>query len=270
MLTSLQNPKVKLAVKLRERRAREHEQLMLVEGWDELTLALAGGVKVQTLFFCAELLSHAASQRVIREARHGGAEVLETSRAVFEKMAYRENPDGLLGIAPTRRLGLDDLQLSTNPLLLVAEAVEKPGNLGALLRAADAAGADAVIVCDPTTDVNNPNVIRASRGARFTVQVAEALRAETITWLRGRGIALVAATPQGDQNYAEVNLQKPVAIAVGTEAEGLSALWLEQATYRVQIPMRGRVNSLNVATAAAVLLYEAVRQRHLSGSQAKG
>jgi TrmH family RNA methyltransferase len=265
IITSLQNAKVKFAVKLRERRAREHEKLMLVEGWDELSLAQASGLKLQTLFFCADLLSHTQSRAVIEQARLAGAEVIETNQAVFEKMAYRENPDGLLGIAPAWRLGLDDLHLSANPLLVVAEAVEKPGNLGAILRSADAAGVEAVIVCDPTTDVNNPNVIRASRGARFTVPIAKARGAETIAWLAGRGITLLAASPRGTRDYSQVNLTGPLAIVVGTEAEGLSPLWLEQATLRVRIPMRGQVNSLNVATATAVLLYEAVRQRQAKG-----
>ena len=265
VITSLQNPKVKLAVKLRERRAREHERLMLVEGWDELSLAQASGLKLQTLFFCADLFSHAHSPAVIQQAKRVGAEVIETNQAVFEKMAYRENPDGLLGIAPALRLGLNDLQLSANPLLIVAEAVEKPGNLGAILRSADAAGVDAVIVCDPATDVNNPNVIRASRGARFTVRVAEATGAETIQWLAGRGITLLAASPQAKQVYTEVNLTGPTAIVVGAEDEGLSPLWLEQASVSARIPMRGQVNSLNVATATALLLYEAVRQRQAKG-----
>jgi TrmH family RNA methyltransferase len=153
------------------------------------------------------------------------------------------------------------LTLGPNPLLVVAEAVEKPGNLGALLRTCDAAGVTAVIVCDPTTDLNNPNVVRSSRGTLFTVPVVEAASAETIAYLKAHGIAIVAATPAASRAHIAADLRGPVAIAVGTEDAGLSDAWLSQADLAVRIPMRGRVNSLNVATAAALLIYEAVRQR---------
>jgi len=187
--------------------------------------------------------------------------LIEVSPAVFEKIAYRENPDGWLAVIPALRRRLDDLSPGANSLLVVAEAIEKPGNLGAILRSADAAGATGLIICDPTTDLANPNVVRSSRGTLFSVRVAEAGGAETIAWLRARGIKLVAATPQANLVYTEADLRGPAAIAVGAEDEGLSRAWLEQADIAVRIPMLGRVNSLNVATAATLLLYEAVRQR---------
>jgi TrmH family RNA methyltransferase len=263
VITSLQNPRVKQVVRLRDRRHRDREGLMLVEGRAELRLALAGGVHPQTLFVCPALAPEPEPD-LIERSRAGGAEVVEVTAPVFEKMAYRENPDGWLALVPFARRALAALEPGPQPLILVAEAVEKPGNLGALLRSADAAGASAVIVCDPTTDVNNPNVVRSSRGALFTVSVAEASVSETLDWLRARHIAIVAATPQAEVAYTEADLRRPVAVVVGTEHEGLSHAWLEGAGLAVRIPMFGRVNSLNVATAASLLLYEAVRQRRFA------
>lgn len=265
IIASPQNPKIKHAVKLRERRQRDREGLMLVEGRDELSLALASGVRPQTLFYCPSFFGAPNPQALMEQAREAGAELIEVSPAVFEKIAYRENPDGWLAVIPALRRRLDDLALGANPLLVVAEAIEKPGNLGAILRSADAAGATGLVVCDPTTDLANPNVVRASKGTLFTVPVAEAEGAEALAWLRARGIKIVAATPQANLIYTEADLRGPAAIAVGAEDEGLSRAWLEQADLAVRIPMRGRVNSLNVATAATLLLYEAVRQRQEDG-----
>ncbi len=261
-ITSPQNPRIKQVVRLRDRRHRDREGLMLVEGRDELSLAADGGARPLALFVCPALLDP-DSDALLQQARLGtlADEVFEVSQPVFEKMSYRDNPDGWLAVLPAVRRRLDDLPGAERPLLLIAEAVEKPGNLGALLRSADAAGATGVIVCDPTTDINNPNVVRSSRGTWFTVPVAEAATPEVFDWLRARGIPIVAATPQASQNYTEADLTGPVAIAVGTEHEGLSAPWLAQASVQVRIPMLGAVNSLNVATAATLLLYEAVRQR---------
>jgi TrmH family RNA methyltransferase len=264
LITSLQNPKVKSVVRLRERRQREREGLMLVEGSEELALALASGVQPQTLFFCPALFG-APDQELLHSVRGSGAETIEVSPAVFAKMAYRENPDGWLAIVPSIRRRLTDLKSglsrSPNPLFVVAEAIEKPGNLGAILRSADAAGADGLIICDPTTDISNPNVVRASKGTLFSVPIAEAKAAEVWTWLRERGLSLIATTPQASTLYTEADLRGPVAIAVGAEDTGLTQGWLESADFSVRIPMRGKVNSLNVATATTLLLYEAVRQR---------
>ena len=259
-LTSPQNPRVKQVVRLRDRRHRDREGLLLVEGSEELSLALAGGARPQTLYLCPALVGsqHAA---LVAQASAAAGEVIEVSAPVFEKMAYRDNPDGWLAVLPAVRRSLDDLPQVERPLYLIAEAIEKPGNLGALLRSADAAGVTGVIVCDPTTDINNPNVVRSSRGTLFTVPVAEAAAAAAFDWLRARAVPIVAATPQASQAYTEADLTGPVAIAVGTEHQGLSPAWLAQASVQVRIPMRGQVNSLNVATAATLLLYEAVRQR---------
>ncbi len=240
---------------------------MLVEGYDELALALASGLKPRELFCCPQLFREAAKGELLERARQSGAEIIEVSSRVFEKIAYRENPDGWLAIVPAIHRTLADLQLGANPLLIVAEAVEKPGNLGAILRSSDAAGVDGLILCDPTIDLGNPNVVRSSRGALFTLPVAEASSEEALAWLRERKIAIVAATPEANALYTEVNLRGPVAIVVGTEKEGLSAVWREGTDVAARIPMVGRVNSLNVAVAATLFAYEAIRQRGVLSSQ---
>lgn len=247
---------------------------MLVEGYEELSLALASGARPQTLFVCPELVRNTQDAIRIKEHLSNSTEVIEVNIPVFEKIAYRENPDGWLAVIPIVRRRLSDLTAVLNALrsrasschplkalLVVAEAVEKPGNLGAILRSADAAGAHGLIVCDPVTDAYNPNVVRASKGTLFSVPVVEASTPEALPWLRGHAITIVAATPQAQTLYTDADLRGPVAIALGAEKEGLSRAWLEGADAVVRIPMLGRVNSLNVAMATALLLYEAVRQR---------
>lgn len=252
-ITSLQNPRVKQVVRLREKRQRERDGLMLVEGWDELTLALGAGWQPQTVFHAPELATRAINGIHV--------DVLTVSRPVFEKMSYRDTPDGWLAVFPLPAPRLQDLRLSPMPLLIVAESVEKPGNLGAMLRTADAAGADALIVCDPRTDIYNPNVVRASRGALFSVPAVQTSNEAALDFLRKQGIAILAATAHTDMRYTDANLRQPVAIVVGTEDEGLSDFWLSHADLKVKIPMVGRVESLNVSVAAALIAYEAVRQR---------
>jgi TrmH family RNA methyltransferase len=255
-ITSLQNPRIKHIVKLREdKRQRQRDGLILVEGVDELTLAIESGFKPFTLLSAPELASGTLT--------FPDAELLTVSRVVFEKISYRENPDGYLGIFPMPKRTLIDLTLSSTPLVLVAESVEKPGNLGAILRTADAARVDAVLVCDPRVDVWNPNVIRASRGAVFAVPVVEVESTEALTWLRRGKMRVVAATPSADEEYIKVDMKEPLAIAVGTEDAGLSDFWMQNADIKVRIPMEGRVNSLNVSIAAGLLIYEAKRQRAL-------
>lgn len=253
-ITSAQNPRVKHVVKLREdRRQREQDGLMLVEGRNELTLALRAGLLPEMVFTAPELGP--------RQIDGLASDVVTVNRAVFEKMSYRENPDGWLAIFPIPRRELAQVPLSVEPLVLVAESLEKPGNLGAILRTADAVGVDAVLVADPRVDLWNPNVVRASRGAVFTVPVVKVENAAALAWLRQSRIHIAAATPAGDKAYSAADLRRAVAIAVGTEDEGLSDFWLEAADERLVIPMNGTVNSLNVSIAAALLLYEATRQR---------
>ncbi len=226
---------------------------MLVEGWDEIHLALSTGRKPQTLIKAPELAS--------RKFPDVDAELITVTRAVFEKISYRQNSDGWLAVFPIPEVSLSDIQLGMAPLLIVAEAIEKPGNLGAMLRTADAAAVDALLVCDPRVDLSNPNVVRASRGTLFTVPIVQASNKETLAFLQAHDVKIVAATPQARADYTKQDLRGPLAIAVGTEDKGLTDFWMRQADARVKIPMLGKVNSLNVSIATALLVYEAVRQR---------
>jgi TrmH family RNA methyltransferase len=259
-ITSPANARVKQLVALRHRRARDRAGVMLVEGYEELGLALAAGARPITLYVCPDLAGGDAQPMIDRVAGLG-AEVVRVSRAVFGKIAYRESPDGWLAVLPQVPAGLNQLRLGSRPLVLVCEGVEKPGNLGAILRTADAAGVAAVVAADPGTDWGNPNVVRASKGTVFSVPVASAPSAEVLAWIAEMSLSLVAATPDGGTLLTDADLSGPTAIVVGSEARGLPAAWLDRADVRVRIPMFGRADSLNVATSAAILLYEAVRQR---------
>ena len=256
-ITSLQNPRIKQIVKLRDdRRQRLRDGLMLVEGYDEISLAIAAGYAPRTFFLARDL-----ARRQIKDPE---AEVITVAPEVFEKMSNRENPDGWLAVFPIPRVSLEDIRLGDAPLIIVAESIEKPGNLGAILRTADAAGVDAVLVCDPRVDAFSPNVVRASRGTVFTIPVVETRSTSALVYLQQRGIHILAATPSAEVEYTRQDLRLPLAVAVGTEDEGLSDLWLSQADVRVMIPMVGKVNSLNVSIATALIIYEAVRQRRIS------
>jgi TrmH family RNA methyltransferase len=251
------------------RREREAAGVTLVEGYAELRAVLAGGARLAELYYCRELMGGdvpVAEQLRLLAAADGDAEPVELARAAFERAAYREGADGWLGVVRSPQTELAALRLPAAPLVLVCEAVEKPGNLGAMLRTADAAGAAAVIAVDPRADWTNPNVVRASKGALFTVPVATATRDELVAWARAAGLRLVAATPAASLDYTAADLAGGVAIMVGTEHEGLTAELMAAADERVVIPMRGQINSLNVATSAALLLYEAVRQRGRRGT----
>jgi TrmH family RNA methyltransferase len=259
-LTSPNNPRVKELVALRRRRARDGGAVTLVEGHAELVLALDAGVRPRTLYWCPELVAGDQLGTVDRVAGLG-AEVVRLGRPVFEKVAYRQSPDGWLAVVPAVPTDLGRLRLGERPLLVVCEGVEKPGNLGAVLRTADAAGVTAVIAAGPVTDWGNPNLVRASKGTVFSVPVASTGSAEVLDWLAERAVPVVAATPEAERLLVDADLTGPVAIAVGAEKDGLSGPWLERAELRVRIPMFGRADSLNVATSAAILVYEAVRQR---------
>ncbi|RNI25445.1 TrmH family RNA methyltransferase [Flexivirga caeni] len=261
-ITSAANPRLKALVALRRRRTRDETGRTLLEGYDELALALSAGVRPHELFVCPELMADPRAQDdVVRAARAAHAQVVRLSRPAFEKVAYREGADGFLAVVPAVGATPRELLLPAAPLVLIAESVEKPGNLGAMLRTADAAGVDAVVAADPVTDWGNPNVVRSSKGTVFSVPVATATTAETLAWARDRGIQVVAATPAATALHTDVDLTGPIAIAVGTEKEGLSREVLDVADVQVRIPMGGKANSLNVATSAAIVLYEAVRQR---------
>lgn len=261
-ITSLQNPRVKNLVKLRDRRHRDETGQFLIEGYRELSRALAREVPVREIFFCPDWFLGENEHPLLAGAAANGVELVELSKAAFQKCSYRDRPDGLIGVAEQRRLTLPDLVLGPNPFLLVCEKIEKPGNLGTLLRGSDAAGIDAVIVCDPVTDIFNPNVVRASTGVLFSVPVVVTTREELVTFFRARGIRTVATTPDTDLLYSEADLRGPLAIIMGSEQYGLTPEWLEAADLRVRIPMAGQADSLNVAMAAIITLFEAVRQRN--------
>ncbi len=264
-ITSPANARLKGVAALRRRRAREEAGETLLEGYEELCLALDAGVVPRTLFHCPDLMLEPERQRdAVSRARRLGSEVVRLGRAAFEKVAYREGPDGFLAVVASVSRDVDDLVLPAAGLTLLCQGVEKPGNLGAMLRTADAAGVGAVVAADPVTDWGNPNIVRASKGTVYSVPVASASTADALRWLGRRGVALVATTPDTDLDYTDVDLTGPVAVAVGAEKHGLTDEVLEAATFRVRIPMVGRANSLNVATSAAVVVYEAVRQRRAS------
>lgn len=256
VITSTANPRVKWLATLRKRRVRDAEGVTAVEGYDEVRLAVDAGIVPMVVVHCPDL----AGDDIVAEDLGGAdTEVLGLGRAAFAKVSYRQSPDGWLAVLPNPQRPLADLPMGEQPLVLVAEALEKPGNLGAMLRTADAAGADAVVAASPITDWGNPNLVRASKGTVFTVPVASAASGAVADWLDAHDIRPVVAAPEAASPYTDVDLTGGIAIVVGAEHEGVTDVWPEAA--RVRLPMRGRVNSLNVSTSAAVLLYEALRQR---------
>lgn len=271
-ITSPQNPRVKRVIRLSERRYRDESRQTVVEGVREVSLALRSGVVPVESYICPELIDGAEAERaadqLVAISASGMGELFYVAPEVFARMAYREQSGGLLLVIPYPRRTLEGLRACGTPFLVIVEAAEKPGNLGAILRTADAAGVDAVLIPQARettgTDIHNPNVIRASLGAYFTVPVVTAPAAAILNWLERQGIALIAATPAADQLYTAADLRGPVAVAVGSEAWGLSEALLAAAGRRVRIPMAGQVDSLNLATATALLIYEVVRQRGLA------
>jgi len=261
-ITSLQNPRVKTLVRLRERRDRDEAGLFLIEGYREVRRALEKAVRMKELYFCPDWFLGENEPALLEQAKAGGAQLFELSKEAFAKVSYRDRPDGLLAVAPQWRKGLRDLALSPRPFVLVVESIEKPGNLGTILRSADAAGVDAVIVCDPVTDVFNPNVVRSSTGVLFSVPLAVAESADVHAWLKEKGIRVVATTPDTPHLYTKTDLTGPLAIVMGSEQYGLSQFWLQEANALVRIPMAGQADSLNVAMATIITLFEAVRQRN--------
>lgn len=266
LITSRQNPRVKEAVRLREGRERRKTGRHLIDGEREIRRAIEAGVRPLEAFVC-----ESGEKRVLTPLAE--AEILQVTAEVFEKLCFGEREQaGVVVVAETPRRGLAELagQLPSEPLLAVIEGVEKPGNVGAILRSADAAGVDGVIVADGATDLFNPNTIRASLGTVYKTNVVEATAAETVAWLRERGVRAVAARPEATVDYTSADLRGGVAIVLGSEAEGLSDAWRGAEIEAVRLPMRGIADSLNVSTTAAVLFYEAVRQRGKSMEHGAG
>ena len=249
----------------RKSKTRKKDGLFLIEGKREIQLAIAGGFELVTLLICGDILYQNAeftTDQVIEDlSLSGREELISVSQEVYEKLAYRSGTEGCIAFAKAKKSTINDLQLSSNPLILIAESPEKPGNVGALLRTADAAGIDAVIIVDPISDLYNPNVIRSSVGCVFTVPTAIATAAECVQFLKERDIDLYAATLQTSDRYDLIDFTKPTAIAVGTEATGLSLALRDAATANIIIPMSGSIDSMNVSVSAAILLFEAKRQR---------
>ncbi len=259
IITSSQNPKVRQWLRLHKASERRQSGLALVEGSREVTQAIAAGHIVENLII-APMLLNPDSKHVIATVQDKFP-VTTVGAEVFARLAYRDQSDGILAVVRTQTTLLENLILGSRPLVIVLEAVEKPGNLGAILRTADAAAADAVIVCDPTTDLFNPNVIRSSLGCIFTTQVVTCTSHEALVWLRAKRIKIVAAALGALKNCYEADFKIPAAILMGTEAEGLSRFWVENADETVTIPMHGKADSLNVSVSTAILVFEALRQR---------
>lgn len=260
-ITSLKNPHIKNCMKLKQRKERDRQQTMLIEGYRAILCAMQNGYPLSSLYFSPELYYGEQEELLLQQAEQAGTALIEVSAEPFQKMSSAARPDGLLALAPQIRRTLAKWRPRPDSLFLVAEAVEKPSNLGAIIRSADGAGADALIVCDPQVDIFNPDVVRGSVGTFFTLPLLIADTQEAIRWCQKHQILTLAATPHADMLYTDVDMRGAVAIAVGNEQHGLSAGWLEGADMGVKLPMFGQINSLNVAVAAAILLYEVVRQR---------
>ena len=256
-ISSVQNPFIKSLVLLQEKaKARKQSGTFLMEGQREISIAIKGGYQIETVLFLPEICTEKEASQLAPTA-----ELIEINKEVFQKLAYRDTTEGILAVAKTKSTLLSDLHLSQNPLILVAEAPEKPGNIGALLRTADAAHLDAVIIANPKSDLYNPNIVRSSVGCLFTNQIATGTTAEIIAFLKEKNIAMYCATLQNSNGYHLENYTTPTALVVGTEATGLTPEWRDAATQNIIIPMQGEIDSMNVSVAAAILIFEAKRQR---------
>ncbi|PQJ80884.1 TrmH family RNA methyltransferase [Polaribacter porphyrae] len=258
-ITSIQNTYIKNLIKLQEKsRERKKQSLFLIEGKREISLAIAANYKFDTILFYADLIS----ENEVLHLFNDNINKISISKEVYQKLAYRNSTEGIIAVTKTKDFLLENINLNNkNPLILVAEGIEKPGNIGALLRTADAANIDAVFIANPKSDMYNPNIIRSSVGCIFTNQIAIGTSEEIIEFLKENKIAIYSATLQNSNEYYKENYTKASAIVVGTEATGLSEIWRENAAQNIYIPMHGQIDSMNVSVAAAIVIYEAKRQR---------
>jgi RNA methyltransferase, TrmH family len=262
LITSRQNQRVKDAVRLRTGRDRQQMQRFIIDGAREISRAIAAGIRCIEAYVRQPLSESAAGEEMLEQLRSVGAELLGVTPEVYAKLCFGDrDDDGVVVVAETPHRTLADLRMPTEPLVAVIEGVEKPGNLGAILRSADAAGLDAVIVADARTDLFNPNVIRASLGTVFRSSIVEASTPETIYWLKSQGLRAFAARPDAKASYTDADFRGSAAIILGSEATGLSPAWHGAEIVPIGLPMHGLADSLNVSTTAAVLFYEALRQR---------
>jgi TrmH family RNA methyltransferase len=260
-ITSRQNVRVKEAAKLRDARQRQRQSRFIVDGAREILRALEANIEIVEAFICEPLLRDEDARLAAARLSDSQAVVASVTEEVFEKLCFGERTTGVLAIAKAPHRSLAQLKLPANPIIAVIEGVEKPGNVGAVLRSADGAGVDAVIVADPRTDLFNPNTIRASLGTVFDANVCTASTEEVLAWLKGQGVAAYAARPDAQLLYTEADYRHGAAIVLGSEAEGLSDEWNAAGVTGIRLPMRGIADSLNVSATAAVLFYEAQRQR---------
>ena len=259
-ITSAQNPKIQTLLALQEKsKERRKKGLFVVEGRRELLHCIEAGYDPYTIFICRDIISEEDLKTITDKC---SCSVIEIPRHLYDKVAYRGGTEGIIAELKCKEKKLEDLKLKDNPLIIVLESVEKPGNLGAVLRSADASGADAVIVCDPLTDLYNPNLIRSSIGGIFTVQTATATSEDTINWLKNNKIKIYTAQLQDSEWYYDTDMTGGTAIIMGTEATGLTNIWRNAADAHIKIPMLGKLDSLNVSVSAAILLFEAVKQRN--------
>lgn len=257
-ITSIQNPFIKSLIQLQEKaKARKQSRTFLIEGKREIELAIKGDYELETILFLPELIS----QDQIAAFSIHSFDLIEINKEVYKKLAYRDTTEGILAVARTKSLTLTDLILPKNPLILVMESIEKPGNIGAMLRTCDAANIDAVIIANPKTDLYNPNIVRSSVGCLFTNQIATGSTEEVIQYLKNKSIAIFSATLQNSNAYYQENYTNPTALVVGTEATGLTQAWRDHSKQNILIPMQGEIDSMNVSVASAILLFEAKRQR---------
>jgi len=260
-ITSLQNPRIKAALRLRSGRHRRKQGRFLIDGAQELGRAIRAGIRVLEAFFCPGQTELAEVKEIIHLLEHNNIPLWYVSRPVMEKLVYGDRQEGLVAVAEIPSRCLEELVLPEQPLIAVLEGVEKPGNVGAVLRSADAAGVSAVLLADCPVEIWNPNTIRASLGCVFTMPMAISRSLQVLDWLRQRGMRMYAARVDGSILYTEADLRPPAAIVLGSEAEGLSPIWAGPDIQAIRIPMRGQADSLNISVAAAVLFYESLRQR---------
>ncbi|NGX36095.1 MAG: hypothetical protein K1000chlam1_00932, partial [Candidatus Anoxychlamydiales bacterium] len=267
-ITSVKNEKIKKIIKLKNKNKRDKYSQFLIEGYRELLRASQSNIKIDSLYFCKNFFLKNNEYKLIENIQAKGSIIYDVDEEIFQKISYRDRPDGLIAVATSFNNDFNKLEKiidsKKNPLLVVLEGIEKPGNLGTILRTCDAVGVDAIIVADPKTDIFNPNVVRASIGTLFTVPIFVEKSEIIISFLKKKNIEIISTSPSSNINYLDENFKKAVAITFGTEQTGLSDIWMKKSTKLVKIPMFGDIDSLNVATSTTVLLYEAIRQRKFS------